>query len=151
MVDRVPREAGTRASAERPVTWQPPNLLPDPNPKEGVRYRWIRTATLGQSDLPNVSTRFREGWEPVPAADVPEIQMVADKNSRYPDGVEVGGLLLCRNSVENTQARKDYYERVSQNQIKAADQALMRENDPRMPLSQPQRSSTVTFGSQKSR
>ncbi len=151
MADRSPRDTGMRASNTRPVTWQPPNLLPDPNPKEGVVYRWIRTATLGQSDSPNISTRFREGWEPVPAADVPEVQMVSDKNSRFPDNVEVGGLLLCRNSVENTQARKAYYENVAKNQIAAADQALMRENDPRMPLSTPQRSSTVTFGSQKSR
>jgi hypothetical protein len=150
MADRTPREASTRANTQRTATWQPPNLLPDPNPREGVVYRWIRTATLGQADAPNVSTRFREGWEPVPAEDVPEIQMVSDKNSRFPGNVEVGGLLLCRNSVENSESRRRYYEGIAANQIKAADQALMRERDARMPM-HVDRQTQVTFGSQRTR
>jgi hypothetical protein len=150
MANRTPRENETRSSAERPNFWQPPNLLPDPNPKEGVVYRWIRTATLGQSDSPNVSTRFREGWEPVPAADVPELQLVPDKNSRFPGNVEVGGLLLCRNSVENVEARNEYYRNLARQQIEAADNQLMRENDPRMPL-HVERNSQVSFGSGRPR
>lgn len=146
MADRTSRDQGTRTSAQRTPTWQPPNLLPDPNPKDGVEYRWVRTATLGQSDATNVSTRFREGWEPVPAEDVPEVQIVPDRNSKFPGMVEVGGLLLCRNSTENVQARNQYYENMSQRQLRAADQQLMKENDPRMPL-QVERRTHVSFGS----
>ena len=151
MADRTPRDNTTRAKEQRAMAWKPPNLLPDPNPRDGIVFRWIRTATLGQSDSPNVSTRFREGWEPVPAEDVPEVQLVPDRNSRFPGMVEVGGLLLCRNTVENSEARRRHYEQVAQNQVKAADAQLMRENDPRMPLHQPQRTTSVTFGSGKPR
>lgn len=147
MVDRTSRDQNARANAQRRGSWKPPNLLPDPNPKDGVVYRWIRTATLGNTDATNVSTRMREGWEPVPAEDVPELQIMVDKNTRFPGNVEVGGLLLCRNSVENSEDRRRYYESVAQNQIRAADQALMRESDPRMPIHRPDRRSHTTWGS----
>lgn len=146
MADRSSRETNARANTQRPTSWKPPNLLPDPNPREGVVYRWVRTSTMGISDATNVSTRMREGWEPVPAEEVPELQIMSDKNSRFPGNVEVGGLLLCRNSVENSNDRRRYYEGVAQNQIRAMDQALMRESDPRMPLHQPSRRSTTTWG-----
>lgn len=150
MANRTPRETETRSATERTHFWKPPNLLPDPNPKEGVVYRWIRTSTLGQSDSPNVSTRFREGWEAVPVEDVPELQLVPDKNSRFPGNVEVGGLLLCRNSVENVEARDAYYRDLAARQIEAADNALMKERDPRMPM-HVERSSSVSFGSGRPR
>lgn len=151
MVNKTPRASETRDATQRATGWASPNLLPDPNPVEGIVFRWVRTATLGNMDAPNVSTRFREGWEPVPAEDVPELQLVTDRNSRFPGNVEVGGLLLCRNTVENMEARKRHYENMAASQLRAADNALMRENDPRMPLHTPQRSTSITFGGQRNR
>jgi hypothetical protein len=82
-------------------------MLPTPEPREGIEYRWIRTATLGQSDNTNVSSKFREGWTPVRKEDHPNLQVVSDIDSRFTDNIEVGGLLLCQNSTENMQARRD--------------------------------------------
>ena len=61
MANRDPRTIETRESTERKVTWKRANSLPDPDPQEGVEFRWIRTSTLGQSDNTNVSSKFREG------------------------------------------------------------------------------------------
>ena len=55
--DRESREAHTREAEKRKVTWQRPSALPDPAPQEGVEYRWIRTSSLGQSDMTNVSSK----------------------------------------------------------------------------------------------
>ena len=150
MADRTPRELATRANSERTKHWQPPNLLPDPNPKPGVVYRWIRTASLGQSDGTNVSTRFREGWEPVPAEEVPEVAMLSDKNSKFPGNVEVGGLLLCRNSQENMDARNRWHEQRAEAQLRGAENDFLRERDPRMPQ-HVQNRTTVSFGSGRPR
>ena len=68
-IDRAPREAADRESEQREVSWQKPSTLPEPNPIEGVTFRWIRTSTLGNSDTTNVSSKFREGWIPVKAED----------------------------------------------------------------------------------
>jgi len=54
-----------RATAVRKKTWQPPNLLPDPNPSDEWDYHWVRVATLGDPDIPNVSVRqIRSGVDP---------------------------------------------------------------------------------------
>ena len=142
---RPSRALETREAAERPKQWMPPQLLPDPTPEEGYAYRWIRIATRGKDDATNISGKLREGWEPVKASDHPEIRLFGASNGRFPDSVEVGGLLLCKTPVEFTQQRDAYYRQQSEAQMAAVDNTYMRENDPRMPMFK-ERRSEVTFG-----
>ena len=139
MADRTSRTEETRDTAKRKVTWTRPNALPDPRPQEGVEYRWIRTSTLGQADMTNVSSKFREGWEPVRAADHPELKVMTDLDSKFKDNVEVGGLLLCKNSTENMEARRDHYKDKNDQQIASGDNNYMRESDSRMPVLRPEK------------
>jgi hypothetical protein len=142
---RTPRELDTREKYERPKQWMPPQLLPDPNPEPGYAYRWIRISSLGKDDATNISGKLREGWEPVRAADHPEIRLFGSSNAKFPDCVEVGGLLLCKTPVEFTQQRDAYYRQQAEAQMASVDNTYMRENDPRMPMFK-ERKSTVTFG-----
>ena len=143
---RLARELDTREKTERPKQWMPPQLLPDPNPEEGYAFRWIRIASLGKDDATNISGKLREGWEPVRASDHPEIRMFGSSgNARFPDSVEVGGLLLCKTPVELTEQRNSYYRNQAEAQMQSVDNTYMRENDPRMPMFK-ERKSTVTFG-----
>ena len=134
MVDRNDRKDDTRESQERKVTWKRPSALPDPDPIEGVEFRWIRTASLGQADMTNVSAKMREGGEPVKAEDHPELKIISDVDSKFKGNVEVGGLLLCRNSKENMDARREYHKQQAQNQMQAVDNTYLKESDPRMPV-----------------
>ena len=143
--ERKPRETETRADSEREKPWEPPQVLPDPTPEEGYAFRWIRTGILGADDNVNVSKRFREGWEPVLAEDHPELMLVSDRNSTFKGNVEIGGLLLCKTSTENVEARKKYYSDMAQQQLDSVDQSYMRESDPRMPKLN-ESSTRVTFG-----
>ena len=144
--NRNNRDLTTRAKDERPRSWAPPTLLPDPAPEPGYSYRWIRVSTLGQNDPRNVSSKLREGWEPVLAADHPEISMYLDNdNARFKDNVIVGGLLLCKTPTEMVDQRNAYYQQQAEAQIRSVDNNFMRENDPRMPLFS-ERKSSVTFG-----
>ena len=142
---RAPRELETREKMERPKQWQPPQLLPDPTPEPGYAYRWIRIASLGKDDATNISGKLREGWEPVKASDHPEIRLFGSSNAKFPDSVEVGGLLLCKTPVEFTEQRNSYYRNQAEAQMNSVDNTYMRENDPRMPMFK-ERKSTVTFG-----
>jgi hypothetical protein len=110
-------------------------------------HRWVRTSARGHSDPLNVSTRKREGWEPVKSSDYPELQIISDENPLYAGGVQVGGLMLCKTSKENSDARNAYYREVAEKQMESVDNSFMRENDPRMPLLQTSRKSRTTFGS----
>ena len=143
--NRIDRELTTRDKTSRKKGWQRPEVLPSPNPEDGYVYRWIRTSTQGQVAAPNVSSKLREGWEPVKANEHPEITMVAVENERFADNIVIGGLMLCKAPQELVDERTAHYTAQTQNQIRSVDNNLMRENDPRMPLFN-ERKSKVTFG-----
>jgi hypothetical protein len=143
---RTPRELETRAKAERPKKWMPPSLLPDPNPEPGYVYRWIRLSTLGTDDPSNISSKLREGYEPVKASDHPEVQVFGSEiKGRFADTIQVGGLMLCKIPAEFAEQRNEFYRRQAEGQMESVDNAFMRENDPRMPLFR-ERQSQVKFG-----
>lgn len=146
MTNRNSRNTETREESKRKVSWTRPSLLPTPEPKDGIEYRWIRTSTLGNSDNTNVSSRFREGWTPVRKEEHPNLQVVSDIDSRFTDNIEVGGLLLCQNDTENVQARRDAQLRQAESQMDAVDNSYLRNSDPRMPVLKPERSTRNSFG-----
>ena len=143
--NRINRELDTREKTKRKSAWTRPEVLPSPTPEPGYAYRWIRTSNQGTIDPTNVSSKLREGWEPVKASDHPEITIVTIENERFKDNVVIGGLMLCKAPQELVDERTDYYKKQADNQIHSVDNNLMRENDPRMPLFN-DRKSKVTFG-----
>ena len=127
-------------------SWVPSSVLPTPDPQDGWRFRWIRTSVLGHADNTNVSQKFRDGWVPVKREDHPELKIMSDINSQFEGNIEQGGLLLCKAPEEKMKARTDHYEGVAKRQMESVDSNYMRENDPRMPLMRPERSTRTTFG-----
>lgn len=146
MVDRTPREHKTREKSARKKTWVRPSTLPTPEPREGVKFRWVRTSAVGNSDSTNVSARFREGYVPVKAADHPELKLMTDHESRFPEGVEVGGLLLCAIDEEIAEDRVYQQNEQTRKQMEAVDNNYMRQSDPRMPVLRPERTTRTSFG-----
>ena len=143
--NRTPRNVETRVQAERPKQWKPAELLPEPDKLPGYAYRWIRVGLQGNADPRNYSAKLREGWEPVKIEEQPAFQLLVDEDSRFKDGIEVGGLLLCKTPLEFVDQRNNHYLKQSEDQIKSVDNNLMRQNDPRMPLFN-ERKSTTSFG-----
>lgn len=146
--NRAPREIETRATIERPKQWMPPELLPEPDKQAGYDYHWIRVSLLNQADPRNLSTKLREGWEPVRAEEQPKFQLLIDPNSRFKDNIEIGGLLLCKAPEEFVRQRAEYYSKHTTAQTEAVDNHLMRQSDPRMPLFK-ERQSSSSFGKGK--
>jgi hypothetical protein len=146
MADRTPRDLETREHQTRVPSWKPPSILPDPKPEPGYVFRWVRTSMMNNADNTNVSRQMREGYVPVRAEDHPELMLFSDQDGRFKGNVEVGGLLLCKVPVEVAKQREAYYGNMAQQQMESVDNNLMRENDPRMPLLKPERSSRTTFG-----
>ena len=142
---RLDRELEKRERGQRKTAWKRPEVLPSPNPQPGYVFHWVRVSTQGQADATNVSSKLREGWEPVLAKDHPEIFLMGVENERFKDNIVIGGLLLCKAPEELIAERTEYYSNQTQSQMRAVDSNLMRENDPRMPLFS-ERKSSVTFG-----
>jgi len=143
--NRLNRELETREKTTRKKSWNRPEVLPSPTPEEGYAFRWIRVAMQGTVDATNVSSKLREGWEPVKATDHPEITLVTIENERFKDNVIIGGLMLCKAPVELVAERTEHFEGQTRTQMDSVDNNLMRENDARMPLFN-ERKTKVTFG-----
>lgn len=144
--NRNSRDIEKRESTERVKSWAPPTLLPVPDPQDGYAFRWIRISILNQPDPTNLSSKLREGWEPVKLSDHPELKLYStDTSERYKDNVVVGGLMLCKTPQELIDQRNAYYQQQTDNQTSSVDNNFMRESDPRMPLFK-DRKSSVSFG-----
>jgi hypothetical protein len=145
--NRLSRELEDRKSTQmRQEAWRPPETLPMPNERPGWKHRYIRISMMGQSDPSNISSKFREGYEPCKAEEYPELMMHATTEGRFKGGIEVGGLLLCRIPEEFLRQREAYYANQNKAQMDSVDNSFLRENDPRMQKFA-ERSTKVTFGS----
>ena len=130
-VKRAARETEVRESEVK--QWQPASLLPEFTKQDGWTYRWIRVSLMNEPDNMNVSSKMREGWEPVKHADHPEVILKADPNSNFKEGIEIGGLLLCKAPQELMDQRKAYMNEKTRQQTEAVDSQYMNQSDPRMP------------------
>lgn len=145
------RSTEDRESTKRVDRWSNSSVLPVPDERDGYSHRWVRTAVVGHADNGNVSTRFRDGWEPIKRSEYPEFKnLLSDIGSRWEgeDVLEIGGLILCRTATENVEARTEHYSARAQQQVESVDRQLRAAEDPRMPMDRPLRKTTVgDFGS----
>lgn len=124
--DRAPREAEMRP-AERLFEYRPPGLLPDIDPGPGYVFRWVRREMLGELDVTNWQVRRREGWEPIPLGDVPEVADLVDA-----DGsglISIGGLVACRAPVSLMNARAAHYGNFVRSRAQSLDEQYLSMRD----------------------
>ena len=142
---RLDRALDGRQTMQRPTSWQAPEALPSPDDRPGWAHRWVRTSILGGSDASNISSKFREGYEPCKAEEYPELMMHASTDGRFKGNIEVGGLILCRIPAEFMTQRDAHFAKINRAQMESVDNTFMKDNDPRMSKFA-ERSSKVTFG-----
>ena len=139
---QAPRELTNREFDERPKQWAPPELLPEPDKQAGYEYKWIRVSMLNQPDPRNLSSKMREGWEPVIGEEQPKYRLLASREGQFKDNIEIGGLLLCKRPEEFGQQQAAYYADMTRAQAEAVDNNLMRQSDARMPIFKEGKSTT---------
>ena len=146
MTTKTSRSADTRVKTQRKRVWQRPSSLDAPPAPDGYIHRWIRAEVQGFQDTKNVINRLREGYELVRADEYPEMQMPTIEDGKHAGVIGVGGLLLARIPEELIKQRDAYYNGLTEDQIKAVDNDLLKDAHPSMPISTPDRQSRVTFG-----
>ena len=143
----------SRSSSEtksvRNKPWTPPSSLDAPPAPKGFVHRWIRTEFMGQEDTGNVSKKLREGWEFVRAEEnknnLGDHDYPVIRKGQYQGLIGVGGLVLARIPEEIVEQRKQYFQNITADQVKAVDNDILREQRPEMPVNI-NRQSRVTFG-----
>ena len=145
---RLDRALDSRTATYRPTSWQAPEALPMPDERPGWKHRYIRLSTLGTADPSNISSKLREGYEPVKAEEYPELMMHAATEGRFKGGIEIGGLLLCRIPAEFMEQRAKHFENLNKSQMDSVDNNFLRERDSRSNMALfADKKSKVTFGS----
>ena len=139
----------SQAATAKPKTvnkpWTPPSYLDTPNAPNGYRHRWVRIETLGVADTKNIQGRLRSGYELVRADEYPNEDFPAITDGKYAGVIGHGGLVLTRVPEEIARQRTDYYMNQAQDQIRAVDNDLMKEQHKSMPIDI-DRQSRTTFG-----
>ncbi len=142
---RTPRKSATRETETRRKPWAPPSHLSAPEAPEGFVHRWVRVAMRGEEDKMNVTSKLREGWEPVRKDEYPNYEAATIDDGQYAGVIGQGGLMLCRMPEQTARERNEYYGGRTREQMTAVDQDLMKEQHPSMPIHN-DRQSRVTFG-----
>ncbi len=146
MTTKTSRSADTRVKTQRKRVWQRPSSLDAPPAPDGYIHRWIRAEVQGFQDTKNVINRLREGYELVRADEYPDWQLPTIEDGKNAGVIGVGGLLLARIPEELIAQRNNYYKGLTDDQMKAVDNDLLKDAHPSMPISKPERQSRVTFG-----
>ena len=146
MTTKTSRSADTREKTQRKRVWQRPSSLDAPPAPDGYIHRWIRAEVQGFQDTKNVINRLREGYELVRADEYPDWHLPTIEDGKHAGVIGVGGLLLARIPEELIAQRNAYYAGLTEDQITAVDNDLMKDAHPSMPISKPERQSRVTFG-----
>jgi len=142
---KVASQAKTVAPKVQPKVWSPPSYLDTPNAPDGFRHRWVRVEILGFVDTKNVQGRLRSGYELVRADEYPKEDFPTITDGKYAGVIGHGGLVLTRVPEEIARQRTEYYMNQAQDQIRAVDNDLMKEQHKSMPIDI-DRQSRTTFG-----
>ena len=145
---KTSRASQTREKTSQKKVWSPPSALDAPPAPTGFRHRWLRAESLGFQDTKNIQGRIRSGYELVRADEYPEGDYPVVEDGKYKGVIGVGGLVLARVPEEIAQQRQEYYAKQHEEKVKAADNDLMKEEHPSMPINI-DRQSRVTFGGSK--
>jgi hypothetical protein len=128
--NRNTREQQRMTREQLASEYAPPSTLPELPKKPGYKWKWVATHVLGNYEPTSTSRSMRDGWEPVKASEIPELEYL--KNGK--GMIEIGGLLLCQCPEDRIAKRDAYYEQQSVNQTASVEAQFMRGSDPRMPL-----------------
>ena len=148
---RNDRTTETREKTVRRKAWAPPSRLDAPEPPPGYKHRWIRVESSGADDRANVSAKLREGYELVRADEYPDFDSGVQDDGKHAGVIGVGGLLLARIPEETAEERQEYYSSRTHDQIRAADNDLLKTNvNSSMKINAPERQSKVSLGGPRS-
>ena len=142
------RASQSRTKEVKKTTWTPPSSLDAPPAPDGYKHRWLRAEVLGFDDTKNMAGHLRSGFELVRAEEYPNSEYPVIKEGKYQGMIGVGGLLLGRIPNEVVEARKEYFNKMTQDKTDAIDKDLMKEQHPSMPINS-ERQTRVTFGGTK--
>lgn len=129
---RTTRDSEERSRQEHEMEWKPSRLLPTPDEKDGIDFRYVRVSSGGTVDNMNHSQALRDGWTPVLANECPELGMIVADVGSAEGNVVFGGMMLCKRDKkigDKIRARADAESRA---QIESVDRGYLSDQNASM-------------------
>lgn len=126
-----------------------PSSLDAPEPRKGMRQRWIRHSLKGEADPRNLNRKYREGWRPRPPESLPEDWQIYAVHANKADGyIQVDDLVLMEIPKEVLDAQKKEAEKATRLQMVGVEHDLERSQMPGLPIHKEHKSSVSHPGLQ---
>lgn len=91
--------------------WTRAESLEAPDPRPGMRQKWVRTSVYGKEDMTNVMRKQREGWAPRRPDTVPKnFPVPTIQHGRLGDCIAVEGMILMEMPVTRVAARNKFFD-----------------------------------------
>jgi hypothetical protein len=83
-------------AASTDYQWRRPSSLDAPQPRPGMKQRWVRAEFRSENDNLNWQTKSREGWKPRSPSTVPDCESFFGSSTPHlgQSVIRVGGLIL---------------------------------------------------------
>ena len=125
----------TRAEEAKVSQWRPSNLLEAPEPRAGMKQRWIATMVLGEETPTNVAKRLREGWVPRDIKTVPNIKHFPTiEHGKFAGYIGIEGMVLCEMPEEMVNERNLYYAQMTENLMRSVQADIHNVEQPGNPI-----------------
>lgn len=106
-------QADRQADMDREVEDMPykrPTSLDAPEPRPGMKQRWVDVGVEGHWNEKNWARRSREGWVPRSSSTVPKSFPVPKVgHGRFAGCIGVEGMILCEMTLKQAAKRREYY------------------------------------------
>jgi hypothetical protein len=116
-------------SDDAPRIWQPPAQMAAPEPRPGMRQRWVRMSLVGKPDPQNQAMQGGNGWRPRGLSTVP-----ADERGRYPTTRDArsggtfmvnGDAILCEMPEAIFKQMQGHYRQAARSQVDALGEGVL--------------------------
>jgi len=127
-VNAIPgdRALNVREEESRKYVYRPPGQLPEVKKNPDWTHRWCRfRVKAGVDDPGNMGKHKRDGYEP--AKYELRHDVLENPDAVFPDAsgnIVIGDLVLCLRASYISKARKQYYEDLTKQQIRGAQQQV---------------------------
>lgn len=142
------RQLDGRSAVERdsdaPITWRRASQLSAPDPRPGMKQKWVRFKAGNEEDTDNLDRYLEEGWLPRSAESVRKgHELTANAHGKFSKYIVKRGLILMEIPEAAVAQRNRYYKNRADRMTEGVDQDMFKIDNRVMPLLKPARSTRV--------
>lgn len=130
--------------SEQPRAWKRASQLSAPDPRPGMKQKWVRFKAGNEEDTDNLDRYLEEGWLPRSAENVRKgHELTANAHGKYSKYIVKRGLILMELPEAMAAQRNRHYQKRASRMTEGIDNDMFKLDNRVMPFLKPARSTRV--------